>query len=157
MADPVTMMAVAGGTQAAAGAFGAVSTANAEKYNRRFAQQNASIALAQAAEEAHRIRRIGARRSGSMTASYGAGNIALTGSAAAVLVDQARQTELDALTAKYQGDLQARQWESEAQAAKMRRRNAIIGGVLGVGASALSTGAGVSALGSRGTSTGGKV
>jgi hypothetical protein len=156
MADPVTMMVAATAVTAGSQAFGAISTSKAEKYNASIARQNQTTALAQAAEEANRVRRAGDRRLGTMRAGFGAGNIAASsGSAAAVLVDQARQTELDALTVKYQGDLQARQWASEAQAAKQRGKNALIGGFLGVGASLLGGASSLKGAGSPAASTGG--
>lgn len=148
MADPVTMLAAATVVTAGSQAVGAVSGYRAEKYNAKFAQSNAAAALAQAAEEAARVRRAGARRIGTMKAGFGAGNIAISGSAEAVLVDQARQTELDALTTKYQGDLQARQWAMQATAAKRRGRNDLIGGILGVGSSILGGVSGATKLGS---------
>jgi membrane protein YqaA with SNARE-associated domain len=143
MADPVSMAAISGGANVLGGVVGTMGTVAAENYNRKFAEGNQRLALQQAAEEAARVRRAGARRIGTMQAGFGAGNIAMSGSAAAVLVDQARETELEARTALYQGALEARKWESEAKMAKMRRTSAIIGGVLGVGADLLSAGSSV--------------
>lgn len=120
--------------------FGAYSSAQSLKMQARMAEVQAAAAEQQAAESARRIRRQGRQQLGLMRAGIGASGINVEGSPLAVLQDSAVESELAALTAIYQGDLQATGFRMEAKQAKKAARNTLVAGSIGAGASLLTAG-----------------
>lgn len=127
------------GLQAFGAAYGAAATYNAEKYNATLAQQNAQIALDQAAEEETRFRRQAQRQQGTFLAVSAASGLRFSGSVQDAYDDLAISQELDALTIRYRGAMTARGYNIEAKGHKMAARNALIGGTINVGASLLGS------------------
>lgn len=133
---------IVAGISAAVGAVGAIrqgnATAKAAKTNALFQQRNAVIARQQAAEDADRSRRAARRRLGALRAGFGASGVSLEGSPLDVLEDQAMESELDALTIQYQGELSAIGLESEAALSRERARASKTAGYLKAGSSLLT-------------------
>jgi hypothetical protein len=109
MADPVTWVYILGTAVAAGGAvYSANATRQTERYNRQVAERNATISRQQAAVSEAAARRDGRRALGKIEAGYGAsGVVGNEGSALDVLEDSAIESELDALTIRYNGELAA--------------------------------------------------
>lgn len=109
-------------------------------------EENAVIQTAQAEEEAKRIRSDKQRRIGTARARYGASGVLTSGgSPLAAISDQAEESELDALTVKYQGQIQARDSKNQAildrnNASRQRAgaSNTRTAGVIGAGATLIS-------------------
>lgn len=106
---------------AEANALAAMNSAAGAEYNARIQRENAKIARQQAAAEAERIQMMSRKVQGAARAAYGASGVALEGSPMEVLRDSAIEAELDVLTAKYQGELSAR---NALHAAALERWNA---------------------------------
>lgn len=137
MADPI-MAAVA---VAGAGALiGAAGESAALSHQKKVARRNADIARANASEMAARIRTGGRRTQGALRAAIGASGLTVEGSALDVLADSATETELDALSAIYEGEIQALGFGDKAALAKHQAKMARIKGAVGVGSSLLSIG-----------------
>ena len=136
-----TLQLLAAGT-AALGAAGSLasgySQAAAYKQDAKIAEENAVIAEQQAAARQDMIRREAKKLRGAQRASVGAAGITLDGSAFDVMEDSAVEAELDALTAGYEGKLQARAYATEAAAKRYAAKGSIFEGVTGAGAQALS-------------------
>lgn len=108
--------AIKGGNAAAASA----------QYDANQAIQNAITARRQADVEALKIRRQGERVLGDMRAAYGASGVdGGQGTPLDVLQDSAAQVELDALTAKYNGELQALGFQRTAALDIKRGKDAV--------------------------------
>lgn len=125
--------------------------ARAEAYERNAAvmQSNAQQAMNAATFEANRKRAQSRRLMESQTASFLKSGVSLEGSPTNALTEQAGEGELDALTSMYTGQVQANQYNNQAnlqrsyagqekQAGKTMFRSALISG-LGKGYSAYSS------------------
>lgn len=103
----------------------------AYEYNAKVARQNAEIARQQGIAAMQAQQRDAARSIGSSMAAYGASGVQMdVGSPVDVLVDSARNAELDRLTVEYNYALKAVGYESDAKldllGAKSARTSAII-------------------------------
>ena len=105
-------------------AYAAQAEAQAADYNAQLARQNATLARQQYGEEERRFRERGAKQIGAIRAQLGATNLSLEGSPMDVIEDTAANLELDALTIRHRGELEALGYESEAQLADFRAANA---------------------------------
>jgi hypothetical protein len=97
---------------------GEAASAAAEE-DARMQTKNADLSREQAGEEEKRQRILNTKRLGSMRAAYGASGLSLEGSPEDVLVDSAKNAELDALSIRHAGELKARGFNDES----IRARN----------------------------------
>jgi hypothetical protein len=105
---------------------GGQSASQSAQYDANQNAQNAITARRQADVEALRVRRRGAQVLGDMRASYGASGVdGSQGTPLDVLEDSASQVELDALTEKYNGELQAIGFERSAALDIKRGKDAV--------------------------------
>lgn len=81
--------------------------ADASKYNAAIAGDQATLALQTSAEEMRAYQVQAAQSLGTTRVSYAASGIGLSGSALDVLSSSAQNAELNALTIKHEGDIQA--------------------------------------------------
>ena len=133
---PLALM-IAGTAVAAVGTLAAASnSAAAHRYNADMAKQNAVLARQAAAEREARFRRESRQRMGAMRAGF-AGQGLLTGSAIDALADSAAQEELEALSIRYEGELQARGYTSRATTERTASSNARIRGYYSAAATSL--------------------
>ncbi|HEX7005583.1 MAG TPA: hypothetical protein VF274_00460 [Alphaproteobacteria bacterium] len=132
---------------AAISAAGAVAQGNAAKsaanFNAAVARRNADIARANAAADAARQKQRGALLAGRQRAAAGASGITAEGSPLDVMADSAIASELDALTTRYRGELQARAYGQDATLQDMRGDAAQTAGYIGAGAALLSSAKGL--------------
>lgn len=114
----------------------------AGEYNAAMLMQNAGLAREQGLVAADQQAREAKRTVGSMVASYGASGVQVDqGSPLDVLADSARQATLDNLTIKYNAEMQARNYEQQAQLALMGGQTSSTSQLLG------AAGAGLDAFG----------
>ena len=85
------------------------------EYNAKVARMNAEIARQQGIAAVEAQQRQAARAMGSMRAAYGASGVQMEGSPVDVLVDSARNAELDRLTVQYNYALKAVGYEAESK------------------------------------------
>lgn len=111
---------------------------SAAKYNAAVAGQRATAAKQQAAADMDKKRRDTVRRLGSIRAAYGASGVTLEGSPLDVLAESAANAELDVLTIKYKGDLEATGYGNEATLETARGQQARTAGYMGAGAALLT-------------------
>ena len=155
MCDPIslgTMMIAATAVQAVGQGVGALQANQAAKYEARVAGQNSRIASAQAVDAIDRGRRDlqrhyreASQTQGQQSAALAANGIDITfGSAAAVRGDTAMFAQEDAMTiaqnteGEVKGfDIQGSNYRSQAQAARMRGRNALVSGAFGMASTVL--------------------
>jgi hypothetical protein len=110
---------------------------SAANYNAAVARQNADIARANAAADAAKQERQGRLLAGRQRAAIGASGITAEGSPLEVMADSALESELDALTTRYRGELQARSYGQDATLQGMRGDAAQQAGYIGAGTSLL--------------------
>jgi hypothetical protein len=129
---------------AALSAAGAVAQGNAAKsaanFNAAVARQNADIARTNAEADSEKQERQGRLLAGRQRAAAGASGTTPEGSPLEVMADSALESELDALTTRYRGELQARSYGQDATLQGMRGDAAQTAGYIGAG-TALLTGA----------------
>lgn len=135
MADPVSWAVIAGGTALAGGAMGAMGAeqkgaaeaasynANAQiadynskiqQFNVKVAQRNQAQAIAAGQSDARDIELTTARNLSTIRTTYGANNLAVTGSVLDVMQDAAVTGEYDAAKTYYKGELKAIAYSDEA-------------------------------------------
>lgn len=102
-------------TQANAQADVSESNAAVAEQNALYAEEQGATAVAEAAETEKRIRQDNARRMGSAAAARGASGVALEGSPLDVFADATAEGELTALDARYQGLVQSRYYNRQAE------------------------------------------
>lgn len=126
------------------GAIGSIQQGFASRqqaeYNAQVAEQNAAAARAQAALDESTSRKKSSMVLGAIRARAAANTGDVSGSALDVLADSASEAELEALTLRYQGEVKARQMESEAAIERRRGKNAILEGFVGAGTRLLTAG-----------------
>lgn len=110
------------------------------EYNAAVAEQNAAAARAQAALDESTSRKKSGLVLGSIRARAAANTGDVGGSALDVLADSASEAELEALTLRYQGEVKARQMESEAALERRRGKSAVLEGIVGAGTRLLTAG-----------------
>lgn len=130
---------------AVVGAIGSISQAqaakNAANYNAQLAERNAVIARQQAAANEDAQRRHANRVLGRMRSGYGASGVTSEGSPLDVLEDSVAEAELDALNIRYQGELGAMGYQSEAAMQRTAGKNAMRQGYFRAAGSLLGAGA----------------
>ena len=129
---------------------GSISQANAQssaaKYNASVAEQNAKQAQALGYSNEERLRERSRRLISSQRAALAKAGVDLgEGSPLLVQSEQAANNELDILYARYDSNMQASQYRSQAALSRMEARSAKTQGYTKAGASLLS---GISSMGS---------
>lgn len=110
----------------------------AGEYNAAIAMQNTKMARDQAAARAKQTDRMNRLRLGSIRASQGAsGGAQDEGSVLDVLGDAAVQGELERQNVLYQGEVEARGHENQAQLARMGAKSAGKAGIMSAGSALL--------------------
>lgn len=120
--DPITMSLILLGVGTGMNAYGqhqqGEASADAARYNAEIDLFNAQQARVQGQVASEAQARQARKTVGSMVANYGASGVQVdTGSPMDVLVDSARQAALDNLTIKYNAEMQARNYETQADLA----------------------------------------
>lgn len=116
--------------------------ASAEAKSRaQFLEQDAAIAQQQAALQEDQARRDSERQRGSLRARAAKSGVKLQGSPLLAIEEEAVLGELDALSARYGGNLRARDARAEASLTAARGRNQLTNSLLGAGASLANFGA----------------
>lgn len=143
MAFSTALFAVAGG-MAALQAVGQVAQGFADK---EIADRNADLAQLQAdqareigARHERAIRKQGRRLQGDIIVATASQGAALTGSPLELLADAARESELQALDARFEAETKARGLEEQARLDKQRGKNAVVGGFVSAGSTLVRTG-----------------
>ena len=117
--DIASMLPMFQGVSAAISAFGALQSGNAAKtaakYNAKINEQNADLALADAADQARVLEREQYLRTGAIRAAQGASGGRQEGSVLDVIADVAAQGELEKQMILYRGQLKARGYRNAAQ------------------------------------------
>lgn len=139
--------AIGVGVQALGGALGGYgkyaegeAAFEAERMNAQMARENAVRARRQAADEEQRFRIQTTKQIGDIRSSYGAsGVVSSQGSALDVLQESAAAAELDALNIRHAGEMQAWEFNREAQISEMRGRAARSSGRIGAASGILGT------------------
>lgn len=98
--------------------------AQASLYNAELGRQNAVLTRQKSAEEERRYRIQAASELGDIRARYGASGITLDGSAMDVLEESAANAELNALTVRHEGEIQALAYEQAATLDEFNAANA---------------------------------
>lgn len=128
---------------AAAGvsAVGAIQSGEAQKkagaYNAQVAENNAAQAQQAAAFNEAQQRTRSARVLGAERAAQGASGVTVEGSPLEVLAQTAQESELDALSIRYGGDVAAARARSEATLARFQGGQAVTSSYFSAGASLL--------------------
>jgi hypothetical protein len=143
MADPVSWIAIA---SSAVGAVGSIYQGNAAasqaNYQARVAEQNQTTARQQANAKEELIRRQNARQLGEQRAAAAqSGFDPSSGSLLRIQGESAGNTELDALTARYEGQMQALSFGNEAAGLRTQAKSARTSGLLNAAGSLLGSAA----------------
>lgn len=96
----------------------------------RMAMQSARITMDQTAREEGQARRDRDQLMGAQIAAAGASGTTLDGSNSQFIIDQAVQSELNALNTRYAGQVKATGYRNEALAKKWQARGALTGAIL---------------------------
>jgi len=136
MSPPVILLAVGTAFSAIGTLAAAKNAADVAKFNEKVSKQNATIARQTSAEQEARFRRASRQRMGTLRAGF-AGSSLLNGSAFDALADSAAQEELEALSIRYEGELAARGYTSQAKLYDAEQSNAKIRGVFGAASQTL--------------------
>jgi hypothetical protein len=148
--DPITITAV----MAAVGtAVSAMSASQAHSYNAKVAETQAVYSSNVAANEYTKVQRDADYAMGRLRARRGASGRTESGSALDVLHESYINFELDALNAKYEGEVQAVGYRNEARMERYKGKMELVKGVVGLASGQLA-GMGIDALGGTGGSTG---
>lgn len=99
----------------------------AAKANAKLADMAAATVTDQAGVDEGRARRERSKLVGSQIAASGASGVTLDGSSASI-IDDAVQSEMDALTIRYKGQVQATGYRNEARQLRLAGSQAIAGG-----------------------------
>ena len=138
MCEPMTAISA---VTAVVGAISTIQQGRAQaasaRYNAQIHERNAVIARQQAAAEARRVRDAGARVLGQQRAAFAASGAAAQGTPLDVLGDTAAGIELDALTARYVGEVEATDYIARANLLRSEARSAMRSAAFGAGTSLL--------------------
>ena len=115
--------------------------ASAYEANATAAEQAARAQREKASHEAGLVREQGQSVLSTQRARYGASGVAMTGSALDVALSTARKNELDALTVKYNGEVNARMNENQASVYRSQADSAKTAGTIGAFTTLLTGGA----------------
>jgi len=116
MSAAVALEAIGIGTSLIGGLGGSNAEKRAAKNNALFNEYQANVVDANAKEQETRYRRLVRRQMGAARAAVGGSGVQMTGSALEVIGDSAAEAELQALTIRYEGKIQA---ESFMRAARL--------------------------------------
>ncbi|MFZ5791862.1 MAG: hypothetical protein ACOY3L_14315 [Pseudomonadota bacterium] len=131
MATAPLALLIASGVLSAVGTLAqASSQAQAASYNAKVAQQQATYAQQAAAENERRQRIQSRQQIGQLRANYGASGLALESSPLDILEASAMNAELDALTIRHQGAVQANDYRNQSALYRSQARSSMIGGGL---------------------------
>ena len=118
---------------------GGIQGMQSANYNAKLASRNAEIAKRQGELEAERLDRDGRRQRGAISAAYGANNIVGgEGSPLDVLENSFTTAELDKQNAKYNADIKAYGYQTEAAKHKAEGTRVLTEGLFNAAGSALS-------------------
>jgi len=109
--------------------------AQADTAQARFAEQQAAASVALARQQEAALRRAAQRDAATLRARFAGAGVAPTGSPIDVLAERAREDELDARMARYQGLEQAASLQMEARLHRAKRTVRLIGAAGAVGSS----------------------
>jgi len=98
------------------------------RYNAQQAENQAAYARQAAAAEESRFRRQSAKELGAIRAQYGAAGVEIEGSPLDVLQESATMAELDALTIRHRGDVQAQGYLNTAALDRHKGQSALASG-----------------------------
>lgn len=110
---------------------------DAGNYNAQIAEQNATLTRDRTATEERRYRAGTRRQMGSIQSAYAASGVTMEGSAMDVVLDSALTAERDALAIRHSGEIEAAQFESEAELQRLYGAQAAAGGRMGAAATLL--------------------
>lgn len=119
------------------------------EYNAQIAEQAAEGTREKAAVDEKRLRRTGERVKGSQRAAAGASGATME-SFEEVFVDTAKEIELDALSIRHAGEVEAIAYEQQAQLSRLKGKAAKKKGFYGGVSSLLSGGGNIMGMGSKG-------
>lgn len=126
------------------GAIGSIQQGNAAKeaaeYNAFLADRNAILVEKQTAEEERRLRVQSRKELGGMRAGYGASGVTSEASVADIMEESAATAELDALTLRYGGQMQAQAYRETAGIERRAGANAQKAGYMNAASSLLLSG-----------------
>ena len=125
-------------TSAVGSVIGGIQGMQSANYNAKLASRNAEIAKRQGELEAERLDRDGRRQRGAIAAAYGANNIVGgEGSPLDVLENSFTIAALDQQNARYNADIRAYGYQTEAAAQKQAGKNALTKGLFGAAGTAI--------------------
>lgn len=127
--DPIST--IVAGFGAVSKIAGGLSESGAYKANARASMQEAQVASDQAAREEGQARRDASELTGAQIAAAGASGTTLDGSNSQFIIDQAVQSELNALNTRYAGQVKATSLRNQAKVQKWQARGALTGAILG--------------------------
>lgn len=107
------------------------------KYQAAVMRQNAEITRQRAAAEEDKYRRQTGKLLGRQRALFANSGVSLEGSPLLAQEDTAANAELEALTIRHSGDLDAAAQLNDAMLTRLKGRSALVGGVTGAGESLL--------------------
>ena len=128
---PAALMLASQGMQTLGNLYSGFAKAEALDFSADISRRNAEQVKLDTAELEARFRRQSAKRRGSRRANIGASGITLDGSAYDVMLDSAVEEELQALTIKHSGDVEAMNQLLNAQLDEQKARNTRVASVLG--------------------------
>lgn len=129
---------VAAGVSAVGSLVGGIAQHGQANAQARVAGENADIAEDQASAQADAIREKARRSRGTNLANIGASGVTIDGSFADALTDSDINSELDARTALWNGEVAADNQRSQAASSRSSGNAALFGGVVNAGSAALS-------------------
>jgi hypothetical protein len=136
--DPVSLAIVGTVVSALGSVVGGIQGMQSANYNAKLASRNAEIAKRQGELEAERLDRDGRRQRGAIAAAYGANNIVGgEGSPLDVLENSFTIAALDQQNARYNADIRAYGYQTEAAAQKQAGKNALTKGLFGAAGTAI--------------------
>lgn len=121
--------------------------AGALKANARGALQEANVTLDEAARAEGQARRDASQLTGAQIAAAGASGTTLEGSNSQFIIDQAVQSEMNALNTRYAGQAKATSLKNQALVGKWQARGALTGAFLKAGTDAIKGVAGAGKYG----------
>lgn len=136
MGEPTTILAGIGTALSTAQMLQSGFSASAEaEASAQFMAQDAAIAHQQAALQEDQERRVSGRRRSTLRAKAAKSGVKIEGSPLLVIEEETERGEIDALSARYGGNLRGRDAEARANLTATRGRNRLASSLLGAGAS----------------------
>lgn len=133
-----TVLLAASAAQSAGSLIQGYQQSQALEYDADVKRQQARIEQQQAVAREEQQRRQASQVLGKQRAAIAQSGIGSGGSALDIYEQSKTMAELDALTIRYEGDMRAKGLLAQADAAQTQAKQAMVGGVVGAGASALS-------------------